>query len=367
MATRGSCEFTEMPEEVALLGRFAGLASLPRVSLVRATPIEPLAPRGVPAGALFVKRDDISCALYGGNKPRKLEFVLGAARARGSRRIVTVGALGTHHGLATALLARTQGIATSLALVDQPVTDHVRHQLHALAASGAELRYGRNVAGAALQVAWVLARSTLRGERPYWLGAGGSSPLGTVGFVAAAFELAEQIRSGGAPTPAEIYAPVGSGGTVAGLRLGLQLAGLPIPVVGVLVTDLLAPSRPRLARLANATARLLRRADPSVPATRVRAEDFELCTAQIGRGYGSPTAEGHRALERVAEVGVALEDTYTAKCMAEVLARIDDGRGRLPALFWNTYSSIDPPRSADADERSLPAPLRRLLADESAF
>ncbi|MDX1648953.1 MAG: 1-aminocyclopropane-1-carboxylate deaminase, partial [Myxococcota bacterium] len=72
-------------------------------------------------GRLFVKDDGRSSPLYGGNKPRKLEWVIGAARARGARRLVTTGGLGSHHGLATTILGRAAGLATTLVLVDQPV------------------------------------------------------------------------------------------------------------------------------------------------------------------------------------------------------------------------------------------------------
>ena len=152
-----------MGSELALVRAFPGVAGLPRVPFVEVpTPVAPLRLPGVPEGALWVKRDDLSCPLYGGNKPRKLEFVIGAAAARRSRRLVTTGGLGTHHGLATAVLGSSQGMATTVVLVEQPHTEHVRDQLRALLESGAELVYGRNIAGAALQTARVLARSALR-------------------------------------------------------------------------------------------------------------------------------------------------------------------------------------------------------------
>ena len=101
--------------EPALLRRHPALRALPRAPFVPAsTPVEPLALPGAPAGACFVKRDDRSCPLYGGNKPRKLDYVLGAARARGTRRLVTSGGIGTHHGLATAILGRSLGMATTV-------------------------------------------------------------------------------------------------------------------------------------------------------------------------------------------------------------------------------------------------------------
>src|SRR5690606_1255883 len=226
--------------EPALLRRHPRLRALPRAPFVTApTPVEPLPLPGAPAGACFVKRDERSCALYGGNKPRKLEWVLGAARARGGRRLVTSGGIGTHHGLATAILGRSLDMATTVVCVPQPVTPHVLEQLDAMLAWGAEIRFARGVPGAAAQTVRALVRARLAGERPLLVPTGGSSALGDVGFVAAAYELADQVAAGALPEPAEIYVPVGSGGTLSGLVLGLALAGLRTRVVGVLVTDIL--------------------------------------------------------------------------------------------------------------------------------
>jgi D-cysteine desulfhydrase len=352
-----------MGSELPLVARFPALGALPRVPFVELpTPVVALRPDGVPDGALWVKRDDRSCPLYGGNKPRKLEFVIGAAAAHGSRRLVTTGGIGTHHGLATTILGRTQGMATTLVLVPQPPTAHVRAQLDAMLAFGADIRFARGVAGAAAGVLAALARATLRRERPSLVPTGGSSALGDVGFVSAAVELADQVAAGALPAPREIYAAVGSGGTLAGLALGARLAGLSARCVGVLVTDILPPSRERLARLARATLRRLRRADPSVPEVAIGPEDFELTTAQLGAGYGAPTPAGREAAAACAPT-LALDEVYTAKCMAEVLARLRDGRARAPVLFWNTCNAVDfrAAAPAPAPGARLPAPLERWL------
>jgi len=355
-----------MGSQLALVDRFPALAALPRSPFVELpTPVEPLRLAGLPDGALWVKRDDRSCPLYGGNKPRKLEFVIGAAIARGSRRLVTTGGIGTHHGLATTLLARSQGIATTIAVVPQPVTDHVRDQLNAMWDCGAEIVPASGVGSAALQVARVLARSALRGERPSFVPTGGTSALGDIGFVSAACELADQIEAGALPEPREIYVPVGSGGTLSGLVLGARLAGLRARFVGVLVTDILPPSPARLARLAAATLRRLRGLAPSLPALRIDAEDFALTGRQLGAGYGAPTEAARAAAEAARAAGLRLEMVYTAKCLAELLERWREGRTEAPLLFWHTYSSADFRRASPAapDRGPLPAALRRLLGE----
>lgn len=353
-------------EEPALLRAYPGLrARLPRhAAIPGATPVEPLRLPGAPEGCVWIKRDERSCALYGGNKPRKLEWILGHALARGSRRLVTAGGLGTHHGLATAILGRDAGLATTLVLVRQPITPAVRRALALQAAWGARQVYGANVPGAALAMLRVLGASALRGERPYLVATGGSSARGSVGFVSAGLELADQVREGRLPAPARLYVPVGTGGTLAGLVAGLRLGGLGTRVVGVLVTDILPPSAARLAAQARAALRFLHRLDPGVRLPAVGARDFDLVRDELGPGYGAATPAALRAVRIAAEAGLALETTYTGKCLAALLARLPGASPDAPILFWNTYNAIDVAAGAPVapDEALLPPRLRRLLA-----
>ncbi len=351
--------------EPALFRAYPGLrAGLPRHPALRGpTPVEPLRLPGFAAGALWIKRDERSSPSYGGNKPRKLEWILGHAVARGARRLVTTGGLGTNHGLATAILGRDAGLATTLVLVRQPISECVRRALLLQAAYGASQVYGANVPGAALQTLRVLGASWLRGERPHLVPTGGSSARGSVGFVSAALELALQVRSGLVPAPQRIYVPVGSGGTLAGLVAGLRLAGLGARVVGVLVTDILPPSAARLAALARATLRLLHRLDPGVPTPAIGHSDFDLLRDELGPGYGASTPAAERAVRVAADAGLALETTYTGKCLSALLVRAGEAKASAPALFWNTYNAVDVAARAPAplDPARLPPRLRRWL------
>jgi hypothetical protein len=130
---------------------------------------------------------------WGGNKVRKLEWLLPEARRRGARTILTVGGTGTNWGLATALYGRAHGIDTTLALVDQPVDDHVRAQLRRLENSGATLYFTHSKLRTILAAPWLYLRRIRAGKRPYLLPAGGSSPVGALGYVEAACELAAQV------------------------------------------------------------------------------------------------------------------------------------------------------------------------------
>ncbi len=342
-------------------------AAFPRHPIVTGpTPVSALPLAGLPDGLLFVKHDEHTSALYGGNKPRKLEWILGAALAHGSRRLVTTGGLGTHHGLATTILGRDAGLATTLVLVMQPVTAEVQRSLLLHAAWGAELRWGRNLPGAAAQVLRSLALATLRGERPVLVPTGGSSPRGQLGIVSAACELALQVRAGELPEPAEIWVAVGSGGTLAGLVAGLALAGLRSRVIGVLVTDILPPSPRKLARMARATLAELRRASPRVPQPEIGKGDFDYVTSQLGAGYGAATDAARAAVAAAAAHGVALETTYTGKCLAAVIEKAQRGGARGPVLFWNTFNAVDVAKHAPAplDPRALPENLRRFVTRE---
>ncbi|HME73905.1 MAG TPA: pyridoxal-phosphate dependent enzyme [Myxococcota bacterium] len=346
----------------------AAREKLPRAVFVKTpTPVGALEldRKGLAGGRLYVKRDERSCLAYGGNKPRKLEFVIGDALQRGARTLVTTGGLGTNHGLATTILGRAAGLSTILVLVHQPVTEAVRETLLLQAAYGARQVYGANVPGAALQTLRVLMGSLLRGDRPLLVPTGGSSARGNLGFVSAGLELAEQVRAGALPEPEQVYVPVGSGGTLAGLVLGLRLARLRTRAVGVLVSDILPPSPARLARAARRTLTHLRRADPSVPALTIIPSDFSLLTSELGPGYGAPTPAALEAVELAARAGLSLDVTYAGKCLAAIVNRARRGElGHGPILFWNTYNAVDiavgAPRRTRPEE--LPRSIRRVLA-----
>jgi D-cysteine desulfhydrase len=269
---------------------------------------------------LWMKDESGYGTLWGGNKVRKLEFILPDAKRRGKRTILTFGALATNHGLATALYAREQGLRCAIALVDQPVDDHVRAQLERLRNSGATLHFTHTKARTVAAAPWLLVRHRL----PYVLPAGGSSPVGALGWVDGALEIAEQVRAGDVPEPSHVVCAVGTGGTAAGLLVGLGLAGLDTRVLGVVVNDKLRLDHPTLMKLASRTARLAGAPDPD-PERLVVTNEF------LGAGYGHPTPESEAALRRTGDL--SLDPVYTAKAMAAALALEAPG----PLLYLHTH------------------------------
>jgi len=344
-------------------------ATLPRLALgMGPSPVVPLSRLSEKLGGpqIWVKNDGLYGSVYGGNKARKLELVLADALHRGSRTIITFGAIGTNHGLATALYAREQGLRTALVLVDQPITDRVRRQVWRLHQTGAVLYRARHVRRVAVVTPFLMLRHAdwRRARLPYFLPTGGSSPLGAVGFVNAALELADQVAAGELPEPVRIFVALGSGGTAAGLLLGLRLAGLRTRLAPVLVTDLTPPSSRKVAGLANSTAGLLRKRGAPLPQDEIAPEDVPVLSDWLGDGYGHPTAAATRAEELLRdEEGLELEGVYTAKTMSAIVGLVEAGQLRDgPVLYWHTYNALPLPFGEPTDEelRRLPRAFRDL-------
>jgi D-cysteine desulfhydrase len=309
--------------------------------------LEALAPG--PGPEVWLKDDGLYGAPHGGNKVRKLEWILPDVEARGRDVIVTVGALATNHGLATAVWGRRRGLRTALALVDQPEDDHVRAQLARIRESGARVYRTRGAYRTYLAAPWILLRNTaLRARRPpYFLTVGGSSPLGCLGYVEAALELADQVAAGELPEPSHVVVALGSGGTAAGLVAGLRLAGLRSRVVGVVVNDRMPVDDRTVARLANRSLALLRKRGADPGELSIRPGDLDSERGWLGAGYGHRTeaAERARDLARARE-GLDLDPVYTAKAVAALLGLRERGAfGAGPVLYWHTYGA--PGREAE--------------------
>ncbi|MEC3918836.1 1-aminocyclopropane-1-carboxylate deaminase/D-cysteine desulfhydrase [Nocardia sp. CDC160] len=321
--------------------RYPELArTLPHVRLgTSPTPVRRLASLDTVGADIWLKDDStFGDGGWGGNKVRKLEWLLPDALRQGRKTIVTVGGLGTNWGLATALYGREHGLKTVLALVDQPEDEHVRAQLKRLRDSGAELHFTHTKARTIASAPFLLGRNFSGFRPPYFLPAGGSSAVGALGYVEAALELAEQVRAGELPEPSHIVIPVGSGGTAAGLSLGLRLAGLSTRVVGVVVNDTLRLDESTLSKLAARSERLLRKRGAQLPEDLSPTDNLDIVTEYLGPGYGHPMPEAATAQALSADrEHMQLEPVYTAKAMAALLDMNAHGRfGDGPVVYLNT-------------------------------
>jgi 1-aminocyclopropane-1-carboxylate deaminase/D-cysteine desulfhydrase-like pyridoxal-dependent ACC family enzyme len=304
--------------------------------------------------SLWVKRDDLTSALYGGNKVRKLERLLDAARARQAQRIVTVGAAGSHHVLATALFAKEQGIELDAVLVPQQKTSHVVENLRADLRAGVRVIPASSYAHAALCILGRIARGS------YYIPVGGSNLEGTLAYVDAARELASQVRTGELPEPDVVVVALGSGGTAAGLAAGFAVESMKTRVVAITVSD---PAW-WIARRVRALARAALERESKRPGERAPELRLLVDASYLGPGYGRATEAGARALAIGADAGLTLDSTYTAKTFAAVLDLVDAG-DHSNVLYWHTLSSAPMDRWLDGApvETSLAPELRRLLLE----
>jgi 1-aminocyclopropane-1-carboxylate deaminase/D-cysteine desulfhydrase-like pyridoxal-dependent ACC family enzyme len=303
------------------------LAALP-------TPVAPLLRIGGKHGhdALFIKKDNLSGPVYGGNKIRKLEFLLGEALAEGRKSVITYGAAGSNHALATAVCCRQLGLKVLAILAPQQSSGHVRKNILMGFGAGAEL----HLCGHYNEFPEATRKLSDRcraedGIEPYIIPAGGTNATGALGFVNAAFEMAEQVR------PDVIYLPMGTGGTHAGLLVGLKLAGLETRVEAIRVVDSAFRNKSHIHKLCNEICAKLG-IDPVVEDTDIIIRD-----EFFGEDYGIPTPEGKEAVELFGSLeDVYLENTYTGKAAAALLHDLRSGvlNGQA-VLYWNTLNSRD--------------------------
>ena len=312
-----------------MIARWPRLAeTLPRVDLqVRETPIEQWDLDGV---ALMAKRDDLSTPTFGGNKARALELLL--AGVTPGEVLLTVGSSGSTHALAVALFGARLGARTRVFTWPQ--------EEHAVSRSTAErLRTVAQVTASRTPVTAMLRASLVRlggGRRIRWIPAGGSSALGALGHANAAIELADQLARASLPAPDTLVVPLGSGGTAAGLMIGLALAGLPTRVLGVRVVPRVVANRRRVMRLARAAA--ARFSDlAGVPAPEIRDDRLVVEQAQYGGAYARETDASRAALALVrASGGPSLEGPYSAKALAAALTHARSSSHER-VLFWLTF------------------------------
>ena len=333
------------------------LAALP-------TTLEPAARLGAAVGApgLLTKRDDVSGPVYGGNKIRKLEYLLADALQRGCDAVVTFGAAGSNHALATAICAKQVGLACCAVLTDQVQTPWVANTLRWHALLGTRLVHAPGFVEAQAEATRLRANHPAGPDRLYEVAWGGSSPVGSLGFVDAGIELAAQLAARGLNGPVRIYLPCGTMGSVAGLLVGLHLARIAATVVSVKVVPQNVVDAAAVLRLA-ASVRELLPTGPTGLAGELGAH-LEFRREFAGDGYALPTPEALEAVAMARELeGFKLDTTYSGKALACLVADARSGRlaGHIP-VFWQTWNSRPYPAGLDAvDVAGLPASFQKFF------
>jgi L-cysteate sulfo-lyase len=319
------------------------IARFPRVSLAHLpTPLEylPNLTRELNGPELWIKRDDCTGLSSGGNKTRKLEFLLAEAIEQNADIILTQGATQSNHARQTAASAARLGLACHILLedrthkTDQDYTANGNvflNQLHGATLERMDSNPDMN--GELMKVA---ARLSAAGRRPYAIVGGGSTPIGALGYVNAAMELVSQANGLGLPMDYVVHA-TGSAGTQAGLVVGLAGMNSDISLLGIGVRAPQAKQEENVYKLAQATAELL-------GCQKALTRDHVVANCDyVGSGYGISTAGSIEAIKLMARLeGILLDPVYTGKGMAGLIDLIRKGRFKRGenVVFIHTGGSV---------------------------
>ncbi|GLZ88073.1 D-cysteine desulfhydrase [Metapseudomonas resinovorans] len=326
----------------------AALARYARVTLLEgATPIQRLSRLSalpeLNGCNLYVKRDDLTGLGGGGNKLRKLEFLLGEALAESADTLVTWGGLQSNHARLTAAVAARHGLACELILAPSAVRtdDDFRHSGNLILDKlfGATLHRLPEGASPDAYSAELQDRLRQQGHKPFFMPLGGSSPRGSLGYTACALEILRQASALGLEFT-QIIVPNGSGGTHSGLLAGIALTGASTRVTGYTV---LATEEQALAVTVDKTRQVMQLLDSSA---KLDEGSVRIDGSQRGDAYGAPTEAMLEATRLLAShEGLLVDPVYGGKAFAGLLAAVRQGdfpagsnllfvmTGGLPGIF----------------------------------
>ncbi len=303
------------------------LARFPRIRAGHfPTPLEPL-PRlssALNGPELWIKRDDCTGLSTGGNKTRKLEFLMAEALAQGADLVMTQGATQSNHARQTAAFAAKLGLDCHILLEDRTGSNDPNYNFNGnvfldhLHGATTEKRPGGLDMNAELELRADRFRS--EGRKVYTIPGGGSNPTGALGYANCALELVSQANDIGLAIDHIVHA-TGSAGTQAGLIVGLKAINANIPLLGIGVRAPRQKQEDNVFALALATAEKL--GCPGV----VQRDDIVANTDYVGDGYGIPTPAGLEAIEMFARLeGILLDPVYSGKGAAGLIDLVRKGR-----------------------------------------
>lgn len=298
----------------------------------------------VPELGIHVQREDEVGSLYGGAKVRNLEWLLGAAQEHGGE-ILTFGLVGSHHVLATAVYGAAAGLRVQAVLLPQQTTPLVRQHARITHAHAERLW----PVPEARYLPWVwskawLATRVFSAYAPMVISPGGNQPLGCLGWVQGGLELASLIQAGDLPCPRRIYVAAGTG-TVAGLLIGLRLAGVPSEIVAVDVVGRALVNRATIARLIAGTMAILWRHGAPL----ISPDGFRVV-------HPHHMAATQRAVQQATALGIPITADASGQALAVCLE--EGGPDRL-FLHTDNTSPLEPLLRSALDD--VPASLVHLL------
>jgi D-cysteine desulfhydrase family pyridoxal phosphate-dependent enzyme len=304
------------------------------------TPLEPLPAltRSLGGPGIWIKRDDCTGLASGGNKARKLEYLVHDALLKGADTLVTAGGIQSNHARQTAAAAARLGLKCILVLTDSvPGQSRAYHQGGNVLLDrlfGASIRLVDGDVDPLAAMADVAAACERAGGHPYVIPVGGSNAIGARAYVEAAGEMLDQAKMQGLHF-SHVVLPTGSGGTHAGLAAGFTIRDADTKVIGISVSRAREDASTRVADLTRETFALL--------GIDRQAPEIWIDDRFIGAGYGLPTIGMVDAVRQVAQTeGLLLDPVYTGKAMAGLVALVAEKRltDEHKVLFWHTGGSV---------------------------
>jgi D-cysteine desulfhydrase family pyridoxal phosphate-dependent enzyme len=293
------------------------LDEIPRTALTQLpTPLDdaPRLAQRLGLRKLLIKRDDCTTLAMGGNKVRKLEYLMADALAKGADVVMTDGGPQSNHARLTAAACRKVGIERCVLFLGGPAFERFDGNLLLDVALGAEIRFMLDATVQQMEDAMQAEAENLRtqGRTPYVIPIGGSTPMGAMGYVNGIRELAGQL--GDEDKAPLIFLAVGSAGTLTGCALGVKLFLAEAELIGVSVSSRIGGCREKIARVAPGAIEMLG-LDSSFELPEIRIED-----SYIGECYGVPTEAGNAAILEVAQSeAIILDPVYTGKAMSGLI------------------------------------------------
>lgn len=336
-----------------------GYEVLPRVSLANLpTPIEEAKNlrKAIGGPRLFIKRDDLTGLGCGGNKLRKLEFLMGDALAKGADTIVTSGAIQTNHGRLTAAACAKLGLDCILVLTEKDTGryegNRILQSLFGAKQVFADVDYSvtpekldkEKLRAGDEKIAEVMETLKKQGKKPYLIPRGGRSLQGTSGYCNAMVELNYQMNSMGVHVD-HIIVPGATCSTMTGVLLGSKICSMDAKVHGIALSRSVEEGKAMVEEEFNRDAQTL-----GYP-YRIKQSEVDILGGYIGKGYAIPTEACHAAMKLLAKTeAILLDPTYTSKAMSGYLDLVKKGyfkenetvvffhTGGLPLLFLNDVS-----------------------------
>jgi 1-aminocyclopropane-1-carboxylate deaminase/D-cysteine desulfhydrase-like pyridoxal-dependent ACC family enzyme len=309
-----------------------GIAALPRFRLFDGpSPLHRLPRFSAVLGGgadVWIKREDLLPLAFGGNKLRNLEFHVGAALADGADVLVTSGRRWSNHCRLTAAAGAAAGLPVHLVLTGPPISPPgANERLDRLLGAIVHIAATDARTDRAALVDEVLGRLRAEGRRPYVIPVGGSGAVGAVGQVLGGLELVAQAQALGME-PRAVVLPSATGGTQAGILVGLRLGGFASRVIGIAVASPPAELIPVIAQLMDGLRPLAGHG--------VDVVEIDLDGSFLGPAYGVPTPAAAEAAELLARTeGILVDPIYTAKALAGLVAGVRSGELNGSIVFWH--------------------------------